>query len=252
MGGQRKVLLALYLIIISLTPFLSACAEGVFHTEINQDGSADLRIHVGLNEKIGNVIGGWNPLDEFRLKLERNSFKVNDYQNGDYTGVMASKHFPSIKVMMDNVYGSHETLIVNEPEKDYQEVGHAFRYEESGAFFYTTYRVNGRIDIPNLLQEQFGITSDRLSGIVKNIGGPLLEQLDLQVKLTLPYQFGLKHNATAVENGGKTLVWVLDPADENLIELELSIPDVRNIVTTAIIGCIVAASIFMMVARYRK
>lgn len=165
---------------------------------------------------------------------------------------MASKHFPSIKVMMDNVYGSHETSSDNEPAKDKQEVGHEFRYEESDAFFYTTYKVNGRMDIPKLLQEQFGITSDRFSGIVKSVGEPFLEQLDLKLKLTLPYQFGLNHNATAVENDGKTLVWVLDPVDETLIDLELTIPDVRNIVTMAIIGFIVATVVILMMVRYRK
>lgn len=61
MRGRNKLLITLYSMIIFLTSFLSGCAEDVYHTEINPDGSADLRIHVGLVEKAGNVIGRWNP-----------------------------------------------------------------------------------------------------------------------------------------------------------------------------------------------
>lgn len=238
---------------MAVTGYLSGCAQGVYHVEINQDGSVDARIAVGLDEEVRDLTSGWDPLDALRSKLKQGGFEIDDYQNGGYTGVMASKHYRSIEQVTDDLQDSRATMTDQAQGKEGRDGnGLSFDYKADESFFYTTYKVKGRVDVPLLLEGHFGAASDGLGGFVENIGDWILGQLNLQAKLTLPHRFELKHNATTVEDDGKTLVWVFDPAEENRIELEFTVPHVQNILVAAIGGFAAVALILVMVIRSRK
>jgi len=205
----------LAVIILSLL-LLSGCAEVECHLTINKDSSADVQYKFGINSGLLGLLSseGENPLDTMRRDAESQGYKVVNYSNDQITGIIASKHFKTLEEAT-NI----EKLFINDDNQVNIKGETPLRIEKG--FFKDRYYLDGHIDLTDMKEKP----EDELEGL----GNAMLSQIKMRFILTLPYK-ATNHNASSVKDDGRTLEWQLIPGMDNKIQVDVEVPNIRNII----------------------
>lgn len=194
---KRLTILALTLLILA-----TGCGETSYHLTINRDGSGDIDLRVVLSSLALELLGQVNsdPLSTLTGTLEQEGFVVTPVQEKGITGVSAHKHIAELTYLeMGRTPGA--TALAATPGE----------VQIRRGLFKTRYSFATDVDPLNL--PRF-----RELGSVENY---LLSQMDYKFSLTLPMAPDT-HNAMSTADAGKTLIWQLNPGQENRVQVEVS------------------------------
>lgn len=226
-------------LILSLV-LLSGCVEVEYHLKINKDASADLQYKFGMNNGLLGLVSseGENPIEEMRHEAESQGYKVTNYSNEQITGIIASKHFKTLK----EVPGFEDLLRKSDSQANIK--GETPLVIEKG-FFKDRYHLDGHIDLTDMK----GNSEDDLEGL----GNAMLSQVKMRFILTLPYK-PTNHNASLVRDDGRTLEWQLIPGQDNKLQMDVVVPNVRNI-ALCVVGAVLllaGVSVAIIISRNKK
>lgn len=218
-----------WLIFLSLILLFTGCVNADIHVNIHKDGSGIYRAKVVTNEWI------LSNLTTVKNQLQEQGFQLQEVSSGSQKGWVAEKH---VKSVMDEP-----------PAKAFQAL--------SGSSPAMSREPAGGIKIQHQLFTS-KITYDDVIDFSDQLPQPgmeqwFFEQMYFRFHLTTPLQ-AEEHNATTMENDGKTLTWHINPAKPNPIHVTYVIP---NPVTWGLILLIAAAGliaggIWLIRSRRRK
>lgn len=213
--------------------FLTGCVNADVHITIQKDGSGIYQIKVLSNE--------WmlTRLAKTKNHLREQGFRISEIANQSERGWIATKRVSS--VLNDPPGKSLRTISRASASAQAMEEGNPLNgFEVRNHLFTTTIAYRNVIDLTDQIREH-------------QANQWFLEQVDLQFHLTTPIK-ARKHNATSVQDEGKTLTWNIDPTKPTPIQVVYRIPNPITwsiIVLTATVGLIMAI-IFRFRRRKRK
>ncbi|MGP4077485.1 LppM family (lipo)protein [Halobacillus sp. K22] len=221
------------LIAAGLLVLLTACVQGDVAVKINKDGSGESTITLGIEEESYNRFGqrAETMLSSVNDELEAQGYTVESYTEDGYRGFRATQSFEDVQDMqvIPSMGAVSETgsgaAVSNVPLDVSMEDG----------FFTKTYRVEGELDLEN-------------SGLLGGMQQLVSNQLDLTFTLDLPIS-PKDHNADEVN--GNVLTWNIQTAGTTELMVEAAIPNVRNIILTAV-GVLLVGVVIFFVIRKRK
>ncbi|NLG83454.1 MAG: hypothetical protein GX493_02350 [Firmicutes bacterium] len=222
----------------------------VTHVTINKDGSVDLENSPAVDKDLLAMMQAGeaeNPFAELRQQLQEEGFEVTDYDEGDFTGIKAHKHFAKPAEAVK--------LFPARLEKG-PNVAEKAGFSGQKHFFRTTYRFAGDIDltIPESAEETQEEGEDESAAIGSALGRAFLNQMRIRLLVTLPVK-PERHNADKVADNGRTLEWELRPGKKYHLEFRCSLLNVANLLAaiggaTGLTAVAVLAAV--LVARRRK
>ncbi|MBA4601125.1 DUF3153 domain-containing protein [Thermoactinomyces mirandus] len=206
---------------------LTGCVNADLHIRIQKDGSGTYQIKVLSNEWVLSRLTGTKD------QLRQQGFQIREIENPDERGWIATKRVPSIldEPPATSLTTINQTTAFSPAMKKAAIDG----LEVRNHFFTTTIAYRNVIDL-----------GDRLSR--QRVEQWLLKQVDLRFHLTTPIR-AREHNATTVQDDGKTLTWKIDPVEPNPIYVMYHVP---NPVTWSIILLIAAGCLIMAIFRFHR
>ncbi|MBS3902091.1 MAG: DUF3153 domain-containing protein [Dethiobacter sp.] len=229
-----------FLVIAILAIFLTGCAEGIFHITINNDGSADIKYRVGVQNMVLGLLGGGenNPIDEIRQSAVSEGFSVTNYRENNMTGIIATKHVATLNDLTD--FGQFQIASVSFAE---DEAGGSMAFTVDKGFFQNIYSLNTNIDLSDMRampdEDPFGLSS------------AVLGQIDLRFIMTLPFK-PESHNAPTIRDDGRTMEWQLVPGSDNALDMKAKVPNVINIAITVVVGLIIFLAVIVLLMKKRR
>ncbi|MBC9784689.1 hypothetical protein H1S01_09215 [Heliobacterium chlorum] len=193
MRGTMKRVFQVFLLLGLCAIFLVGCVQSDVNVKINSDGSGDIRYTVLVNQALLGTGENGNPMDELKQNAEKAGYTVEAVEKDGLVGLNAAKHVANV-----SAEASDDILL--------GKFGEGFVKQKS--FLKDTYSLNSVID----LSDMSVTANERLA--------PSFESALKQAKLTLTVELpnaAVKHNATAVDKGGKVLTWDLKPGQPNEI-----------------------------------
>lgn len=236
---KSLVLIVVVLFLLLLSGCVDTGLEGVARVTINEDNSAVLNLDVLVNTSALQFSqGNDNPLESLRLDLEKNEFITSNFIREGKTGINAIKRIDNIKENFDMI-----DVFINGDAKSKE----AENLIVQKSWFKNKYILKSELNFldrevltaSSEIQEHKGNHNSYLSN------GKFKVIFDLPVEATL-------HNASLVENEGKTLVWDIVPTMSNPLLLEMEVLNIINILVTIIAAAILVAIIFFILKQNRK
>ncbi|MWC29985.1 hypothetical protein [Paenibacillus sp. MMS18-CY102] len=229
MNYSYQRILLLVLMLLGLLAVTASCAQGEAHLRIKANGTGDLALTIALNSKALTAIGGSDVLEKIGEKLAKSGFAVDPLSaDGGQAKLHASKTIDLKKGTPMQVPGVTFT-----------------RETSKGGWFTTDEHVMIEADWGKLMPEKVqGEVTDRLADLNPLVRKLVLRQLQFDFKLTMPIR-AKAHNADAVEDGGKTLVWHLSLTEPDKFDVTVGVPNVKVIAIAAVaalfaIGALIA------------
>ncbi|KGX87085.1 YajG family lipoprotein [Pontibacillus litoralis] len=224
---MRKKRLIITLLIATM--LLAGCAQGTAHITVHKDGMVDVQMDVVLPSSAQVVVR-----DKMIHGIERDL----DGQGIQFEEVPSEE---GLHYRMKKRIDSSQLEQSNTKEIDLL----SLQTEEH--IFTTTYIVDGEVDV---MEAYGGILQTINTYAPFDIMENMFKSLDFQAKLTLPYDIVKDHNASVKE--GRTLTWDVSLTEPNSIYMELSVPNIRNIVIAAVGVLIVLITAVIWWLRRRK
>lgn len=239
--------LSLVLLIIFISILASSCSydidfdlaiEGIYRININMDFTAKCEIDILMNSSELNIINiVVNPIDELRNEFESQGYRTKVYVNRDKTGIYAYKY-------LDNVEEALGVFAYCISDIDVSNSVEEIRISTEEGWFYNTYTIRADLNLLGELGDYDFL--ERFS--IKTV----LSQIDnLKFILELPI-LTEKNNASYVSDDGKILEWYIIPTTNNPIELQIKIPNKRNIVFSITLGSLILLLIIFILLKYNK
>ncbi|AVX40775.1 Protein of unknown function (DUF3153) (plasmid) [Carboxydocella thermautotrophica] len=221
---MKKSIIAFFLITLVLA--LSGCVQGKIHITVNEDGSGDVAIRMGMNSTLVALAGeGGDPFDEMIKNAEKEGYTVSRFNEGELMGFQAKKHFENIKDSFDQ-----GALLNNKIRAD------KGNFSIKKGLFFDTYNIKTFMDMTSLAVDQNATEEE------KAMQRAMLNQIKFDLAMTLPVKAEY-HNASMVIDDGRTYVWNLIPGKNNEIILEAKVLNTRNtgIAVAAVILIVIVA-----------
>lgn len=194
----------LFLITLATPLLLCGCLKFNMHLTINRNRTADLEITLTAPKTLLAL----DPELEQKLfkdkqeELAEQGFSISDPEDEQRAGFIAAKRLKSVEdfaeLEITGDLGLHDREI--------------FTVEKSALT--TTYHLDADLDLQDIIGEESGSSALLLS--------------DLNFILTLPVK-PLEHNADAVTEDGRTLVWKLSPTKVNRLQLTARAPNLSAV-----------------------
>ncbi|WP_426640637.1 hypothetical protein [Paenibacillus illinoisensis] len=215
---------------------LSACADGEAHLTVNMDGSTDLDIHLGVTESALGKIGQDNLMPLLEEALKKNNFQAEVVDDGERKQLSATTHYEK-----SNTAASF----------DLSKLPKGIQVEQSTepGFFTSKFHVTATADLMESMPD--GEIKDQINKVPSFLKNLLLKDVKFDFKLSLPIK-AEDSNADLVEDQGKTLTWHISPLNSNTLDLTVQVPNIRNIIITAVIALIVVAALLIWFFVRRK
>lgn len=196
----------LAILLLALFSLLAVgCGDARYHLTVNRDGSGDLDLRVSLDNLTLDLLGqvGADPLMTLREALEEDGYAVSVEPGANQREIIARKHVPKLTPQGLGVAAIPRVFTASATAPEGIQVRRGL--------LNICYRFEGEIDPASfaLVQELDGLESY------------LLAKMQYEFALTLPVPAD-EHNADAVSEGGKTLVWQLIPGEKNRVLVEAS------------------------------
>ncbi|MGF9695786.1 MULTISPECIES: hypothetical protein [Paenibacillus] len=224
------IMLSLMLVI------LSACADGEAHLTVNMDGSTDLDLNLGVAESALGKIGQDNLMTLLEDALKRNNFQAEVVDEGERKQLSATTHYEK---------SSTATSF------DMSQLPAGIQVEQSteSGFFTSKLHIKATADLMESMPD--GEIKDQINKVPSFLKKLLLKDVNFDFKLSLPIK-AEDSNADLVEDQGKTLTWHVSPLNPNTLDLTVQVPNIRNIIITAVIALIVIAALLIWFFVRRK
>ncbi len=209
---------------------LSACAKGEAHVTVHTDGTADVNFDLQVQNRNLKFIGQNELVQSIENAFEDHGFVTGNQQSEGTSEISASK----------------EVKIGGADNK--QELPESISYstvKEEG-FFFSKHKITVDADLMSAIPDN--TWTEQLQAIPNFVRNLLLKDIELDFKLTLPIK-PESSNADTVTPDGKTMTWHVDPLSANHLELSVSIPNIQNIIITAVIALILIGTILFIVIR---
>lgn len=217
---KKNMLLTILLIVA--TAFLSGCVNADFHLTINKDGSGDFSYKMLMDpallafSSMSEDGTSTDPLGEMLNDAKKSGFTTTNLSENGKTGFEAKKHIANLQedlkngklfgqTSMDKNIKPGEGLVVNK------------------GFFKTEYNFKMDFDMTSMSGNSSSQSSE-----IDAMAQSLLRSMNFNFLLTMPVK-AQTHNASKIEDDGKTLVWNLIPGQKNEIAMTASVWNVTNI-----------------------
>ncbi|KGP72845.1 LppM family (lipo)protein [Pontibacillus yanchengensis] len=223
---KRKVLALL--LAFSLVAILTGCADGTAHVYVNKDGSMDVNVDFILPQQAQMVI---NESMENRMK---EAFQEQGF---------SFEKQPSDEGLH---YHAEQSLTAEELQNHSNSENEFISLEEKDQFFTTTYTVDGEV---NLAKSYESMLEDIDSSLPIDLMNTVLNQFDLEFKLTLPMDVIEEHNAT--KKDGNTLTWDISLTEATPIYFKATVPNIKNIAMVGV-GLIVILGLAIWLVRRKR
>jgi hypothetical protein len=201
-----KPFLALLLCCLVLT-LAAGCVDTRYHLTVNRDGSGDIDLKIAFTDLALRLLGetGTDPLATLTSDLMLDGYNITAFREGGKTGIIAKKHLD--RISQQNLDLGALQVVQTASASTAKDGG----FHVQRGFFKTRYIVEAQVD-PG------GFTG------ISQLGGLdsyLLNQLNFEFVLTLPIRPD-NHNAYAIHDDGRTMVWKLVPGQKNRLMVEAS------------------------------
>lgn len=221
-------------ILMLLLVFAAGCAKGTGHIVIHKDGSIDLQAEAAIGERVQALLGE-ETLERLRQTLEERGLTLEQGTDGSSATYRISRHFTSIEAL-------REDLSWLDPDRDA-----ILDVMSKDRWLFTTYEISGRLDLERQLSDAALLAGSLIPGPMVKL---LLRQVDLDIRVTFPYKLYGDNNADRID--GNTLIWELPLTRPTPIELDVHVPNLRNIVIAAAGLIVVAVIAVPLLLRKRK
>ncbi|GBF76659.1 hypothetical protein PA598K_05140 [Paenibacillus sp. 598K] len=221
-------------ILILLLVFAAGCAKGTGHIVIHKDGSIDLQAEAAIGERVQALLGE-GTLERLRQTLEERGLTLEQGTDGSSATYRISRHFASIEAL-------REDLSWLDPDRDA-----ILDVVSRDRWLFTTYEISGRLDLERQMSDAALLAGSLIPGPMVKL---LLRQVDLDIRVTFPYKLYGDNNADRID--GNTLIWELPLSRPTPIELDVHVPNLRNIVIAAAGLIVVAVIAVPLLLRKRK
>lgn len=215
---------------------LSACADGEAHLTVNMDGSTDLELNLGVTESALGKIGQDNLMPMLEEALKKNNFQAEVVDDGERKQLSATTHYEK-----SNTAASFDLSKLPK--------GIQVKQSTEPGFFTSRFHVTATADLMESMPD--GEIKDQINKVPSFLKNLLLKDVNFDFKLSLPIK-AEDSNADLVEDQGKTLTWHVSPLNSNTLDLTVQVPNIRNIIITAVIALIVVASLLIWFFIRRK
>lgn len=215
-------LLALTIIIMGTLFFLSGCFTLHYHVTVNRDKTIEEEITFIVNKSLlsmGMFFGQVDYTETFRTELSIEGFEVENFTEGDASGVKAYRSSTEID----------DALTFN--TDSFATASNGGIVVKRGLFSQTYY-----------IDETFGM--EEMSVMEREMLG--LMQPDIKFLLTLPVK-PIEHNAHAVSSDGKTMEWIIDLRETNNIKVSFKEPIFNPILILIILAIIVLVVLIIII-----
>ncbi|ULO08355.1 hypothetical protein H1230_05960 [Paenibacillus sp. 19GGS1-52] len=229
---MHKRLLWLIIGLLSMLLLLSGCAKGTAHVTVNKNGSIDVAVKLRLDASTQALLSG-KMEDSLVSKLQAAGIPLQKIQDGKATEYQFLKSYASVEEMK-SFSGKWE--------------GVDTKVSTQNRWLYTKYNVEA--------QPQMNVYMDKAMdnigtlGIPKSLARLLLKSFAIDFKLTLPVDLFGDNNATVQE--GRTLTWHITLADTEPIQMEVYVPNIKNIVIAASVVALILVVLVVLWFRRRK
>ncbi|WP_211745714.1 FeoB-associated Cys-rich membrane protein [Paenibacillus sp. Marseille-Q4541] len=230
MKNLRNKKLQTIMMTILLTLVLSACAQGEAHVTVHTDGTADVKLNLKIQDRNLELMGQKNLIQAIQNTFDENGFETQNTKSGDTSEVSASK-----EINLNEANGTKEL-----PES----ISYSNVTQEG--FLFTKYQITVDADLMSAIPDN--TWTEHLQGIPSLVRNLLLKDVKLDLKLTLPIK-PESSNADAVTADGKTMTWQVEPLSANHLELSVNVPNVQNIIITAVIALVLIVAIVWFIIR---
>ena len=218
--------------ILLMVILLSGCAKGTAHITVNKNGSLDIAVEVKLDSRAQALIS--EKMENTLVnKLQDEGIQLEKSQDGKSTVYQFLKS-----------YASYEDIVLTQSSLDMVDL----RLEQQDKWLYTKYNVDAQLKL-NTYTDTIMNNMGSLS-LSKPILRTLLQTLTFDFKLTLPMDLFGENNAAVDE--GRTLTWKVTLADTDPIQMQVNVPNVRNIVIVLIILVVAIITTLIWFIRKRK
>lgn len=211
---------------------LSGCAKGTAHVTVNMNGSVDLAVDVKLDSRAGALISE-KMENALVSKLQDEGIQLEKSQDGKSTVYQFLKSYASFEDIASTSGGLDIVDLKIEPQDKW---------------LYTKYDVDAQLKFntyTDTIMDNMGDLS-----LSKPILRTLLQNLAFDFKLTLPMDLFGENNATVEE--GKSLTWKVTLADTEPIQMQVYVPNVRNIMIVLIVLVVAIITTIILFIRKRK
>ncbi|WP_054950312.1 DUF3153 domain-containing protein [Numidum massiliense] len=254
MGRRRNRNAVPLVLLFVVTVALTGCAQGIVEVEVNKDFSVDLHTTVGLDKQIANYSG--ELLKEVEKNLNKMNLQPEAYGDDRYTGYVGTRHYSlrELKKMAGDIQKQKKrTDTTGEQPATKQANDRGWRVDSrvEETLLQKKYDVKAVVNVQKVLYSQSPLLLGKLGDFEDQMIGHFLKQMNLQAKLTLPYDLSVTHNGTTVENDGKTIVWEINPVEDNTINVQFAIPHIRNIVII-VCGVLLLLIAVILIVRQRR
>ncbi|MCM3782712.1 DUF3153 domain-containing protein [Neobacillus mesonae] len=215
----------------ALILLLTACAKGEAHVTVHTDGTADVKFNMQLNNRNLELIGQPDLLDTIRESFTEQGFETETAATEDSKGLSATKKIDLNTSSMD----LPDSIV--------------YTHESDEGFLFTTHRIVVDADLMAGLPDNS--LTDRLQSIPSFVRNLVLKDVDLDFKLTLPIK-PESSNASQTSDDQKTLNWNIDPLSKNHLELAVKVPNITNIIITAVVAFIIVVVIIILIRKKKK
>lgn len=208
----------LTLICLSFFLLFTGCVQADIHVDIHRDGSGTYQVKILTNDLILTNLGN------VKTRLKQQGFQLREISEGSQKGFVAEKRVQSV--------------IEEPPSKTFESLQPTGSAPASGPKDDGGLNVEHQFFTSQIIYRDVIDFSDEMPR--QDLAEWILEQMNFRFHLTTPLQAD-EHNATSVENGGKTLTWQIDPAKPNPVYVVYVIPNPYTwsvILLIAIIGLV--------------
>jgi hypothetical protein len=221
----------LTLICLSFFLLFTGCVQADIHVDIHRDGSGTYQVKVLTNDLILPNLGN------VKARLKQQGFQLREISEGSQKGFVAEKKVRSV--------------IKEPPGKTFESL------KPTGSAPATGPKKDGGLNVEHqfftsriIYQDVINLSEEMPR---QDLAEWILKQMNFRFHLTTPLQ-AEEHNATSVEQGGKTLTWKIDPTKPNPVYVVYVIPNPYTwsvILLLAVIG-LAAGIIWGIRVRRRK
>lgn len=219
------------LLLLALT-LITGCVDARYHLTVNRDGSGDIELKVAFSDLALRLIGeaGNDPLDTLASDLKLDGYTVSSFREQGKAGIIAQKHVDTISDQsLDLTWAPslQSAVATGDPPASFQVERSLLR---------VCYKIETEID-----PARFTGTSQ-----LGNLENYLLNQINFEFLLTLPIKPDA-HNALSTQDQGRTMLWKLQPGQNNRIALEASHPNPLGFILTGLVILLLGAVVVVKV-----
>ncbi|MFC9709460.1 hypothetical protein ACFTRD_15060 [Paenibacillus sp. NPDC056933] len=151
------------------------------------------------------------------------------------------------KYMLRKVYDSYENLLTsNDTEKLDRFIDTQIKHEEK--WLYSNYRIIADLKPKDYMDDILGSLDN--NSISETVAWWLVQDIPIEFRLTMPFDLYGSNNAATQD--GDTLTWYSTLDNLQPMELEMFVPNIRNISITIGVVILVALLVVLLYIRFRK